>query len=251
MKMTRTELLLPQGRNFTGRRIAAFIIDVLVANCIAFSIPWTIAEMTQGRYRLTEVPGFSFTYCAPDPSESALTAELRERAARSPPPFKTYLRTEHCVTRLNLILRNPFVRVTFQSSDSPGLRLLFYSTPLDFNGNASSIQTLNQYAFCFPILFFVAFLTAAWLDSPGTRLLGIRIRTLDGAKLGYAEFVIRYAIIGIVFAPFLLVFTPGLLSIGLTLMLAAILLFPWFKGGFQHRRGLHDILGRTMVIRAP
>jgi hypothetical protein len=158
------------GRNFTGRRIAAFIIDVLIANCIALSVPWTIAEMTQGRYRLPVI-GLSFTYCAPDSSESAFTTELKDRALRLPPPLKTYLRTEHCDGRLNFILRNPFVRVEFQSVDSPGL--LYYSTPLDFNSNELSAMTINQYAFFyFPVMFFISFLTAAWLDSPGDTSLG-------------------------------------------------------------------------------
>jgi uncharacterized RDD family membrane protein YckC len=237
-----------EGPNCTGRRIAAFIIDVIIANCIAFSVPWAIAEITDGRYRLTSAPGLYFTFCTPVTSETVATIEIKERALRSPPPFKKFIRTEYCTARLNLILRSPFVTALFQPDNSPGL--LTYSLLLDFDGK-EAITPLNQYAFYFVILFFVAFLMAAWLDSLGARMLGIRIRTLDGAKLRYPAFLIRYAIIAIVFAPLFLISTYGLLlSIGLTLTLVAICLFPWFKGDFRYRRGLQDVFAGTMVIRA-
>jgi hypothetical protein len=234
-----------QGRNLTGRRIIAFIIDVLVANCIALSIPWTVAEMTQGRYRLTEVTGLSFKYCALDTSESDFTAGFTEQARRAL-PFNTYLRTERCVTRLNLILRNPFIQVVFSAPQGQQ----FYAASLDFNGNKSEITTLNQYAWCFKILFFVFMLVTAWLDSPGVRLLRIRIRTLNGEKLNYAEFGIQYIIIGVAFAPLLLIAMNAWLSIGLMFVLGMILLFPWFKRDSQFRRGLHDVLAGTTAIRA-
>jgi uncharacterized RDD family membrane protein YckC len=246
--MARSELPAPQGRNFTGRRLAAFVVDVLVANFIAFSVPWAVAEVTNGRYRLTG--GFMLTYCAPDTSESALTAELKQRALRLTPPSKTYWRTEHCIRLRNLILRDPYVQAEFQADGVSGV--LNYSTPLDFNGDETSIVTFNQYEFVFDILFFVLFLAAAWFDSLGTRLLGIRIRTLDGEKLNFAEFGIRYLIIGAAFAPLCLMpHGMFMLSLGIGLALGAILLLPWFKRDSRYRHGLHDVIAGTTAIRVP
>jgi hypothetical protein len=148
------QLRFPEGPNRTGRRIAAFIIDVLIANCIALAIPWAISEITDGQYRVTDAPGLRFTYCTPDTSETVATIKLKENALRSPPPFKAFLRTKHCVVRMNLILRSPFVTAVFQPGASGSL--LIYSMLLDFNGSEAAITPLNQYIRYFPVLFIVA-----------------------------------------------------------------------------------------------
>jgi GYF domain 2 len=147
------ELRFPEGPNRTGRRIAAFIIDVLIANCIALAVPWAISEITEGQYRVTDAPGLRLTYCTPDTSETVATIKLKENALRSPPPFKAFLRTEHCVARMNLILRSPFVTAVFQPGASGSL--LIYSMLLDFNGSEATITPLNQYIRYFPVLFIV------------------------------------------------------------------------------------------------
>lgn len=167
---------------------------------------------------------------------------------RSPPPRKTFVRTQQCTTLLNLFLRSPYVTAEFQSDNAPGL--LIYSILVDFSGNAALITPLNPYINYFLMLFIAAFLLACWLGSLGTWLLKIRIVTLVGSKLGILQFAARSAIIMIVFAPLLFVFSYPWLSIGSTFILAMTLLFPWFKGNFKYRRGLQDVLAGTMVVRA-
>jgi uncharacterized RDD family membrane protein YckC len=120
---------------------------------------------------------------------------------------------------------------------------------LDFNGSEAAITPLNQYIRYFPVLFIAFFMIAAWMDSPGVRLLGIRVRTLGGSKPGFTAFAIRSAIITVVFVPLLFMYISPILSIGLTFALGVIFLLPWFKGNFGYRRGLQDVFAGTLVIR--
>jgi uncharacterized RDD family membrane protein YckC len=233
--------------NYIFRRLGAFIVDVLFAGCIAISIPWTIAQITDGRYRMTFAPGPSLEYCDGTFPKSSSAVDFAERARRAPPPHASYVRTESCTTFFWVFLRNPSIQVVFRSDDRPGVNRI--SAPTDFDGEVVSITALDGYIFYFEILFLVILLVTARLDSLGMRAFGIRIRQPNGEKPPVWRFLIRYAIIGIVFAPFW--FLPSfLVAVGAAFVLAAAAVLPWFRRGPQFRLALCDILAGTVVVRS-
>ena len=247
--MVRDESDAAAARNFVARRFAAFLIDLAFAAVIVTLIPAILVEASLGRLRVASLPGFTLTYCHPEDSTSVSLGAIVERMQKSPPPGTRYYRTQSCTMFVNLIFRNQFTQVEFSSGFAS---FAYYRIPTDHFGEAIEPLFVNVPSMYFELLFAVVFLLAALLDSPGMRIMRIRVRSRSGARLGYLEFIIRSVILCFVIAP--VWFLPSDLKIfGLaaTAALAAILLVPWLKTTAQGRRGLHDLLTEAVVVRVP
>jgi uncharacterized RDD family membrane protein YckC len=234
------------GSSYLVRRSSAFAIDVLFAVCIAISIPSLIAEVSGGRYRLTGAPGLVLTYCDPSSVHSRSTAEIIDRLTRSPPPGTAAPpKIEDCTTLLNLLARDTYVQISFPRTDRPA-SWGQYRVRTAFSGEAVQIVPLNSYVPLFEAAAILIFLASAWLDSPGMRLMGIRVRSVTGEKAGYAAFIARYGTLAIVFAPLLLPLGGMFMKVGAVCVAGAVLLLPWYS---PERRGMHDVLAGTTVVR--
>lgn len=117
------------------------------------------------------------------------------------------------------------------------------------SGEPVRINPLDHYVPLLVAVFLSVFLASAWLGSPGMRLTGIRIRSFSGEKAGNAAFIIRYGVLAIGFAPLLLPFGDTPTKLLMVVAAIAVLVLPWYKGRSQKRRGLHDVLAGTAVVR--
>jgi hypothetical protein len=77
--------LIDAESNHLIRRGIAFAIAVIFAASLVMLIPSTIAEVSGGRHRLTNGPGFFFTYCHPSSEHSNSTAAIIDQVLRSAP----------------------------------------------------------------------------------------------------------------------------------------------------------------------
>ncbi len=92
------------------------------------------------------------------------------------------------------------------------------------SSNGSFNASLNNEQLLIPLAYFILF----WLvlsSSPGKMLLGLKIRKMDGSKIGIKEVLIRVLV-------YIVIFIGG-----------------WFILGNKKKQALHDMAAGTVVVK--
>ena len=168
---------------------------------------------------------------ARSPGRDARAQSVAARVHRSTPEAPTTpLRYQGLVTRgIAFVLDAGLINLAaLLVGIGSALILSVLSPPEDLN---PALAALGGLAF---VVWTVAYFTLFWSSTgqtPGNRVMEIRVTTVDGDALRPRRALLRFIALVLAALPFFLGFLPILLN--------------------ERRRGLHDMIARTVVVDAP